>query len=542
MKKKPWKRLSQSDSEAVMRLVDEYQSSIKRIIVSVLKGQWPDAVDDILQDTYEEICRQLNLIEEAENRRAYVCKIAARLAIQAHRRLGRDLPLDEDVPAPEDLSFNLDTILPCSLSPSDKRLLKRVYEEQDNIVDIAKEFGKKDTALRQQLKRARDRVKKIIMKECRKLRREQFLLAAETLEDTAGLLLSEIAKPWSGDSSFSHFSIPLDGVERTLSVIHRQIRRMLTAGTRMELERVLDKTKLFCLHQPDMVYYTAEDETGGSMLCASATDLTAQLRQTLWQQDRPMILASGTLAVGSNFRRFKEETGLLAEGRVREHIAPSPFDYQRNCLLYLPPITPSQADSDYYDDLAEQIVKLLDAANGHALGLFTSYAAISAVRERLKQRDLPYPVLTLGRNGGHTMSEFMAHPGSVLLAAGAAWEGFDFPGDCVSLLILPRLPFPMPDAVKEQERMKHATLHDFLRAVVVPEMQIKLRQGFGRAIRTETDTCVVAILDERAGKNRRYFRDVLTALPEVPVTHSLKDVERFIRAVKPEGYFLEGAA
>lgn len=57
---------------------------------------------------------------------------------------------------------------------------------------------------------------------CRKLRREQFLLAAETLEDTAGLLLSEIAKPWSGDSSFSHFSIPLDGVERTLSVIHRQ--------------------------------------------------------------------------------------------------------------------------------------------------------------------------------------------------------------------------------------------------------------------------------------------------------------------------------
>lgn len=209
---------------------------------------------------------------------------------------------------------------------------------------------------------------------------------------------------------------------------------------------------------------------------------------------------------------------------------------------YLPQIPPSQADSDYYDDLAEQIVKLLDAANGHALGLFTSYAAMSAVRERLKQRDLPYPVLTLGRNGGHTMSEFMAHPGSVLLAAGAAWEGFDFPGDCVSLLILPRLPFPMPDAVKEQERMKHATLHDFLRAVVVPEMQIKLRQGFGRAIRTETDTCVVAILDERAGKDRRYFRDVLTALPEVPVTHSLKDVERFIRAVKPEGYFQEGAA
>ena len=112
----------------------------------------------------------------------------------------------------------------------------------------------------------------------------------------------------------------------------------------------------------------------------------------------------------------------------------------------------------------------------------------------------------------------------------------------MSLLIIPRLPFPLPDAHKEKEREKHPTLRAFLRAVVVPEMQIKLKQGFGRAIRTETDTCVVAILDERAGKDRRYFRDVLTALPEVPVTQSLKDVERFIQAVKPEGYFLEGAA
>lgn len=198
-------------------------------------------------------------------------------------------------------------------------------------------------------------------------------------------------------------------------------------------------------------------------------------------------------------------------------------------------------------DAVERRQQILELLCQRRKDTMQNLAAELGVSERTIRRDVEiltrsYPVLTLGRNGGHTMSEFMAHPGSVLLAAGAAWEGFDFPGDCVSLLILPRLPFPMPDAVKEQERMKHATLHDFLRAVVVPEMQIKLRQGFGRAIRTETDTCVVAILDERAGKDRRYFRDVLTALPEVPVTHSLKDVERFIRAVKPEGYFQEGAA
>ena len=86
------------------------------------------------------------------------------------------------------------------------------------------------------------------------------------------------------------------------------------------------------------------------------------------------------------------------------------------------------------------------------------------------------------------------------------------------------------------------TLHAFLRAVVVPEMQIKLKQGFGRAIRTETDTCVVAILDERAAKDQRYWKDVLTTLPEMPITQDLHQVEAFIRGVKPDSYFQERTA
>ena len=129
-----------------------------------------------------------------------------------------------------------------------------------------------------------------------------------------------------------------------------------------------------------------------------------------------------------------------------------------------------------------------------------------------------------------------------LLAAGAAWEGFDFPGDCVSLLIIPRLPFAVPDALKEKERENHPTLRLFIQAVVVPEMQIKLKQGFGRAIRTETDTCVVAILDERAAQGKRYFEDMLAALPEMPITGSLEDVAKFIRSVKGPDYFQEGCA
>ena len=114
---------------------------------------------------------------------------------------------------------------------------------------------------------------------------------------------------------------------------------------------------------------------------------------------------------------------------------------------------------------------------------------------------------------------------------------FDFPGDCVSLLIIPRLPFPNPDAIHEEQRKNYPDLRSFIQSVIVPEMQIKLRQGFGRAIRTETDTCVIAILDERAVPGKRYHNSVVSALPEMKKTRDLSEAERFIRSVKNSDYF-----
>ena len=373
------------------------------------------------------------------------------------------------------------------------------------------------------------------------LRGERFLLAAEVLNDSAKGLLRKLDRP-PEDRPFVHYKTSLAAPERSLTVIARQLHGLLTPATRRRLNSVSSTVSLFHQGHPDMVFYTEEDAHGGTMLCATISDLTAQLRQTLWRQERPAILTSATLAVGEDFRRFKEETGLLTDSRVTESVAPSPFDYQQNCLLYLPQVPPRQKSAAYYDELAKEIAALLDAAQGHALALFTSYAAMSAVKERLPGHGLRYPLFTMGRSAIHTTEQFKASPGSMLLAAGAAWEGFDFPGDCVSLLIIPRLPFAVPDALKEKERENHPTLRLFIRAVVVPEMQIKLKQGFGRAIRTETDTCVVAILDERAAKGKRYSKDVLAALPEMPVTGSLKDVAKFIQSVKGPDYFREASA
>ena len=116
------------------------------------------------------------------------------------------------------------------------------------------------------------------------------------------------------------------------------------------------------------------------------------------------------------------------------------------------------------------------------------------------------------------------------------------------MLVIPQLPFQYPDALQEKKREAYPDLRTFIRAVAVPEMQIRLKQGFGRAIRLETDTCAIAILDERAAKGSRYFpkgsryfRDVRSALPEMPITSSIYAVERFIQRVKDESYFEEAA-
>lgn len=371
----------------------------------------------------------------------------------------------------------------------------------------------------------------------RQLRAERYLLAADELADTAGPLLRKLTAPREESESLDAYLHLLTIPSRSLPIIEKQVGNLLTVQGRRQLETLRGAVSLFSDPQSNMILYTAEDDDGGTMLCATVSDLTEQMRQVLWRPEHAFVLASGTLAVGDDFHRFRSQTGLMDGRRVTESVSLSPFDYKQNCLLYLPQLPPSQSSEAYYDELTDEIAELIRAAWGHALVLFTSYAAMSAVKDRLRQRRLSFPLFTLGRNAMHMTEQFRQTPGAVLLATGSAWEGFDFPGDCVSLLVIPRLPFAYPDALKEKERENYPSLRQFIQNVAVPEMQIKLRQGFGRAIRTETDTCVIAILDERASHGRRYYVAMRDALPDMRTTSSLRAVTKFLRERKPESYF-----
>lgn len=151
------------------------------------------------------------------------------------------------------------------------------------------------------------------------------------------------------------------------------------------------------------------------------------------------------------------------------------------------------------EQLAGQIRDLVCSTYGHTLVLFTSYTLMGNVQQLLRDQ-IPFPMVQVWRNSQEEIARFKKMENAVLFAAGSCWEGVDFPGDMVSSLIIVKLPFSVPDPIHEAQREQYRSLKSYIQTIVVPDMQKKLRQGFGRAIRTEQDTCVVSILDHRATK------------------------------------------
>lgn len=380
---------------------------------------------------------------------------------------------------------------------------------------------------------------------CYLLEKEHFTRTAQQLRDAFRVLTISLGREELPDGSrcIPFVLTPLraaalKGAAQRLQKSAAHLASNLPRWIIRRLEEEGGILQLFYNQDVCRVLYIRYDRLGAPTLCAASREVPAQLRRALWAGEKPTLLASGTLAAGGSFVRTKQMLGLTDCARTKECVVDSPFNYRHNCLLYIPSDTPShrrgsQAEAVF---LSRQIEDLIIAAWGHALVLFTSYQLMAEVHSQLQHR-LPFPLLEAWRNGQHIIKMFKSLPNAVLFAAGPCWEGVDFPGDMVSLLVIVRLPFPVPDPLSEAEQERYPGLHEYIQAVVIPDMQRKLRQGFGRAIRTETDTCVVAILDERAAEGHRYRNAVLEALPECLLTDNIENVARFIREHKSDDYF-----
>ena len=223
---------------------------------------------------------------------------------------------------------------------------------------------------------------------------------------------------------------------------------------------------------------------------------------------------------------------------MSEFSCESPFDYRNHTRLYISEDTPipDMRDPEYIPAIAREVVKLVKATHGHTAVLFTSYKALNAVFELVKDELKEYPLIKMSRSNKTAITQFKDSGNGVLFASGSMWEGVDCAGDILSSVIIVRLPFPLRSQTMEFKKLTCGNTKEFVRKYAVPQMIIKLRQGAGRLIRNETDTGVLAILDARAAKGGAYRTRVLNTLRKYPRVSSIEEVASFIDSVKDESY------
>jgi Rad3-related DNA helicase len=311
-----------------------------------------------------------------------------------------------------------------------------------------------------------------------------------------------------------------------------------TARLIWSLQQILDQASAF-IKQGNLICWLEADGKE-TKICAIPKSLDRKLFSDQWKKGIPTVLTSGTLSAGGDFSHVKRLLGLdYLNNRLTETSKPSPFNHRENALLYISENVPfpNRRDKQYIDAVADECERLVKVSHGHAAVLFTSYKAMDMVWERLKRRGLPFPMFRLDKGGIKAIEQFKQSGNGVLFASGALWEGIDIPGDALSMLIIVKLPFAVPDPISEYEQTLYKDMTEYKERVVVPEMLIKLKQGFGRLIRSERDTGAVAILDCRANLQGAYRARVLGALPDCRVTSDIADIEKFIIAKKGPEYF-----
>ncbi len=262
-----------------------------------------------------------------------------------------------------------------------------------------------------------------------------------------------------------------------------------------------------------------------TFLQATPIDVSAILRELVWDQVPTCVLTSATLTVQGGFEHLRRRLGLE---EARELVVPSHFRYERQALLYLPPQMPDPRATEFLEVAATTIERVLHITRGRAFCLFTSYSQMRALYERLLPV-LDYPIFLHGSAPRKALlEEFRTTPNAVLFGTSSFWQGVNVQGEALSCVIIDRLPFAVPSDPVVQARMKaieESGGKPFFE-YQVPEAVLTLKQGFGRLIRSLEDRGVLVLLDPRV-RTQRYGQIFLQSLPPYRMTQNVLDVEKF---------------
>ncbi len=262
-----------------------------------------------------------------------------------------------------------------------------------------------------------------------------------------------------------------------------------------------------------------------TFLQATPIDVSELLSELVFEQIPTVVLTSATLTVQGGFEHIRKRLGL---SMARELVVPSHFKYGEQALLYLPPDMPDPRDPEFPEAAARCIQRVLEISKGRAFCLFTSYAQMRDLYERLLPV-LDYPILLHGTAPRKALlEEFRATPNAVLFGTSSFWQGVDVQGESLSCVIIDRLPFAVPSDPVVSARMKvieengGKPFFDYQ----VPSAVLTLKQGFGRLIRSLEDRGVLVLLDPRV-RTKRYGQTFLASLPPYRMTTTITDVQEF---------------
>ena len=367
------------------------------------------------------------------------------------------------------------------------------------------------------------------LRRCLELTRERARMFVATLQQMAPpgerlRVTGELLAP-AADAA-AHLAGGLAELEQSCRQIKDASEDLLALARRAGELR--DHLRFLLAADEDAFVYFLERRERGVFLRASPIDVSGVVSEHILGRANGTILTSATMTVDDTFDYLRGRLGIRDPFELR---LPSEFDFAQQAVLFLPRGMPDPRSSGFTAAVASELDGLLRATEGRAFVLFTGYANLRDVRERLAET-LPYPLLVQGSAPRTVLlREFRSTPRAVLLATSSFWQGVDVAGEALSCVVIDKLPFAPPSDPITAARMEavEARGGNPFADYQVPLAILTLLQGFGRLIRHRSDRGVLALFDARV-RTRNYGRRFLASLPPAPITHELDDVRRFLDA------------
>ena len=279
-------------------------------------------------------------------------------------------------------------------------------------------------------------------------------------------------------------------------------------------------------HENDLLVLWADIRSTSMTLHATPHNISDYFHKWIDQKRQAWVFTSATLTIAGKLKNFSSQLGISEAQNV---VWPSPFDFEKQSLLYMPSIPVDPNHLDYLKYIIKISKEMIEYSQGRTFLLFTSYRALNIVAEALAGSN--YPLMVQGRaSKSHLLTEFRSHGNAVLLGTNSFWEGVDVRGEALSCVLIDKIPFAAPDDPILQAKIDHLRKRggNPFTSIQIPAAVIQLKQGIGRLIRDGSDYGVLVLCDPRF-LTKPYGKLFLRSLPPMPITLKSDDVADFFK-------------